>query len=242
MFVERLNSKQNRICSARIAWKVRCQIRGFKFTDANDVTLTFLGGNFKHQYLPHYPIFLGKNLQTWSVEPTEHFGIYFGYIQRLFQRRVSPFNDESVPIALPPANGGVPIDLPPQSKFLRRGPAHSSSIASSALHRPSRLSPAPTLLPLPSPPPPAASWASSPPPPISVQLARPTTAVRLNFVCSARRMTWTGGRHANRLSARGNLTGCEQFNRFNSCRLVVVGGSMWWSWFSGKPTVLVSSI
>ena len=26
------------------------------------------------------------------MEPTEHFGIYFGYIQRLFQRRVSPFN------------------------------------------------------------------------------------------------------------------------------------------------------
>ena len=38
-----------------------------------------------------YAIFLGKNLQKWSVEPTEHFGIYFGYIQRLFQRRVSPF-------------------------------------------------------------------------------------------------------------------------------------------------------
>ena len=26
------------------------------------------------------------------MEPIEHFGIYFGYIQRLFQRRVSPFN------------------------------------------------------------------------------------------------------------------------------------------------------
>ena len=25
------------------------------------------------------------------MEPTEHFGVYFGYIQRLFQRRVSPF-------------------------------------------------------------------------------------------------------------------------------------------------------
>ena len=32
MFVERLNSKQKRICSARIAWKVRCQIRSFYFT------------------------------------------------------------------------------------------------------------------------------------------------------------------------------------------------------------------
>ena len=31
MFVERLNSKQNRICSARIAWKVRCQIWSFFF-------------------------------------------------------------------------------------------------------------------------------------------------------------------------------------------------------------------
>ena len=32
MFVERLNSKQKRICSARIAWNVRCQIRSFYFT------------------------------------------------------------------------------------------------------------------------------------------------------------------------------------------------------------------
>ena len=71
--------------------KVRCQIRSFYFTAANDVTLTFLGGNFKHQYLPHYAKFLSKNLQTWSVEPTEHFGIYFGYIRRLFQSWVSPF-------------------------------------------------------------------------------------------------------------------------------------------------------
>ena len=29
MFVERLNSEQNRTCSARIAWKVRWQIRSF---------------------------------------------------------------------------------------------------------------------------------------------------------------------------------------------------------------------
>ena len=34
---------------------------------------------------------LSKNLQTWSVDPTEHFGIYFGYIRRLFQSWVSPF-------------------------------------------------------------------------------------------------------------------------------------------------------
>ena len=27
------------------------------------------------------------------MEPTEHFGIYFGYIRRLFQSWVSPFND-----------------------------------------------------------------------------------------------------------------------------------------------------
>ena len=26
------------------------------------------------------------------MEPTEHFGLYFGYIRRLFQRWVSPFN------------------------------------------------------------------------------------------------------------------------------------------------------
>ena len=32
MFVERLNSKQKHICSARIAWKVRCQIRSFYIT------------------------------------------------------------------------------------------------------------------------------------------------------------------------------------------------------------------
>ena len=37
-------------------------------------------------------IFFSKNLQTWSVEPIEHFGIYFGYIRRLFQSWVSPFN------------------------------------------------------------------------------------------------------------------------------------------------------
>ena len=42
--------------------------------------------------LPHYSISLGKKLQTLSVEPTEHFGIYFGYIRRLFQSWVSPFN------------------------------------------------------------------------------------------------------------------------------------------------------
>ena len=27
------------------------------------------------------------------METTEHFGIYFGYIRRLFQRRVSPFKE-----------------------------------------------------------------------------------------------------------------------------------------------------
>ena len=41
--------------------------------------------------------FLNKNLQTWSVDPTKHFGIYFGYIRRLFQSWVSPFNRCSLP-------------------------------------------------------------------------------------------------------------------------------------------------
>ena len=55
----------------------------------------FLAEISKHQYLPHYSIFFGKKLQTLSVEPTEHFGIYFGYIRRLFQSWVSPFNVHS---------------------------------------------------------------------------------------------------------------------------------------------------
>ena len=92
MFVERFNSKQNRICSARIAWKVRCQIRSFFMHCLMTSRKPFFGGNFKHQYLPHYGIFLGKKLQTWSVEPSEHFGISFGYIPRLFQSWVSSFN------------------------------------------------------------------------------------------------------------------------------------------------------
>ena len=66
----------------------------------NDVTETIFGGNFKHQYLPHYPIFLGKTVQTWSVEPTKYFDIYFGYIRRLFPRWVGPFKlDDSSLIA-----------------------------------------------------------------------------------------------------------------------------------------------
>ena len=54
--------------------------------------LTIFRGNFKHQYLPHYSIVFSKKLQTESVEPTEHFGIYFGYIRWLFRSWVSPFN------------------------------------------------------------------------------------------------------------------------------------------------------
>ena len=57
-----------------------------------DVTDAFFGRNFKHQSLPRYPIFFGTMLQMYSVERTEHFGIYFWYIRRLFPRRVSPFN------------------------------------------------------------------------------------------------------------------------------------------------------
>ena len=30
------------------------------------------------------------------MEPTEHFGIYFGYIRRLFQSWVSPFNSQNL--------------------------------------------------------------------------------------------------------------------------------------------------
>ena len=42
------------------------------------------------------------------MEPTEHFGIYFGYIRRLFQSWVSPFNPRSVGVWLVtrPAGGG----------------------------------------------------------------------------------------------------------------------------------------
>ena len=32
------------------------------------------------------------------MEPTEHFGIYFGYIRRLFQSWVSPFNEPPAPV------------------------------------------------------------------------------------------------------------------------------------------------
>ena len=88
MFVERFNSKQNHIYGARTAWKVRSKSEMFPSLPKIpriDVTEIIFGGNFKHRYLPHYLIFLGKKLQTWSVKPTEHFGIYFGYIRRLFQ-------------------------------------------------------------------------------------------------------------------------------------------------------------
>ena len=56
------------------------------------------------------------------MEPTEHFGIYFGYIRRLFQSWVSPFNDphcdhpeEEAAVRLGhvrlPANTSVPVQL-----------------------------------------------------------------------------------------------------------------------------------
>ena len=49
------------------------------------------------------------------MEPTEHFGIYFGYIRRLFQRRVGPFNPRpaGVWIVTRPAGGG-PKGPPPE--------------------------------------------------------------------------------------------------------------------------------
>ena len=52
----------------------------------NDVTETIFTRNLKHQYHPHYPIFLVERLQTLSVEPTERFGIYIEYIRRLFSK------------------------------------------------------------------------------------------------------------------------------------------------------------
>ena len=69
----------------------KCAAKSEVFTSLHKLhQITFVGGNFKRQYLPHYAIFLGKNLQTWSVELIEHFGIYFGYIQRLFKGGLVP--------------------------------------------------------------------------------------------------------------------------------------------------------
>ena len=53
------------------------------------LTDTIFCRNFQH--LPHYPIFLDKKLQTYSVQRTEHFCTYFGYIRRLFPRLDNPF-------------------------------------------------------------------------------------------------------------------------------------------------------
>ena len=51
------------------------------------------------------------------MEPTEHFGIYFGYIQRFFQRRVSPFKCKVYSLSLVhhcfqgfAANGGASLN------------------------------------------------------------------------------------------------------------------------------------
>ena len=67
-------------------------------------------------------IFFGKNFQTWSAEPTEHFGIYFGYIQRLFQSWVSPFNPRTAGglSHLRTPGGGGRMTAPPENSKTKK--------------------------------------------------------------------------------------------------------------------------
>ena len=70
--------------------KVRCQIRSFYFTAQITSHKPFLAeiSNINIFHITQY--FWAKSCKRKLVEPTEHFGIYFGYIRRLFQSWVSP--------------------------------------------------------------------------------------------------------------------------------------------------------
>ena len=50
------------------------------------------------------------------MEPTEHFGIYYGYIQRLFQKWVSPFKNETAGVAGPDQGPTRPAQTAPSRR------------------------------------------------------------------------------------------------------------------------------
>ena len=89
---EGFNSKQNHICSARIAWKVRCKSEVFtslpQMTSHKPFSAEISNNNIFHITQYFWANIYKRN--QWNL-PNISAYTYFGYIQRLFQRWVSPF-------------------------------------------------------------------------------------------------------------------------------------------------------